>query len=103
MDQPLIFQLGSRIYIVRVVKGRELLGADTAHSQAQSVKNLAHPAAVTARKIIVYRYQVGASTIERIQVERQSGYECLTFTRSHLHNFTSMQKDAAHYLYILVA
>ncbi len=103
VDEPLIFQLRAGIDVLRVEQGRELQRANDADGQAQSVENLAHPAAVAPGQVFVDRDQMDALAAEGVEVERQRGDERLAFAGAHLDHFALMEQHAAHELHVVGA
>jgi len=103
VNEPLVFQLGSGVDVLRVEQGREAQRADDADGQPQSVEDLAHPAAVAPGQVLVDRDQVCALTFQGIEVERQRGDERLALAGAHLDHFALVEQHATHELYVVGA
>ena len=68
---------------------------DQTDGQSQPAVDLAHLFRVTLCKVVVDGDNMDALSGQRIQVNRQGGNQCLTFTGLHLSDTTLMQHDTA--------
>src|SRR5690606_6494765 len=71
---------------VRAVRSAASIGTgvgvvETANRETEVVVQVAHPLRVTPGQVRVDGDQVGSASGERVQVERQRGYQRLSFTR----------------------
>ena len=75
------------------------------HTDCQSQKFVyfSHPLGITLCQIIIDCDNVNAFSFQRIQICRKCGYQCLTFTCTHLCNTSLMQDDTADQLYPVMA
>ena len=75
------------------------------HTGGQSKKGIqfAHPGRVAACQIIVHRYHLNTFTRQCIQVGKQGGNQCLTFTGAHFRDLAFVQNHAADELHVKMA
>ena len=110
----IIAQIIEAIFIVRAVSDVGGVSAfpawpvrvviiDTIHRQAEEVIDLAHPFCVAAGEIVVHRHNMHAPTRQRVQVGSKGGDERFPFTRAHLSNLATVQRDAPDQLHIIMA
>ena len=71
---------------------------DESDREAQEPVDLAHPLGVAARQVVVDGDDVDASSLEGVQVDRQSRDESLSFTGLHLGDPAEMERHPAHQL-----
>ena len=71
---------------------------DTAHRQPQESVYLPHPLAVALGEIIVYRNQVDALAVQRIQINRHGRHQGLAFAGFHFGDFSLVKNKAAYQL-----
>ncbi len=76
---------------------------DHADAQSQEAMDAPHPLGVALGQVVVYGDHVHALAVERVQVRRQGGDECLAFAGAHLRDLAVVQRDAAHELHVEVA
>ncbi len=85
------------VQIVRVIPQRHLV-ADDRHRHAQPVVDGAVPAGVAASQVVVDRDQVGALTLQRVEIEGQHGHQGLALAGLHLGDGAMVQHHAPHQL-----
>ncbi len=73
------------------------------HAQSERVVNRRHPAGITSREVIINRDEVHTFARQSIQVNRQCRYQRLTFTCTHLCDFSLVQDSAANHLDVIMA
>ncbi|GBD16449.1 hypothetical protein HRbin26_01347 [bacterium HR26] len=96
-----VVRAGVRIHVAGVVDAGELVG-DHTHRDAEEVVDRAHPAAADPREVIVGRHQVAATSLERVEVERQRRNQRLPLAGLHLGDLALVQHDARHELHVEV-
>ncbi len=76
---------------------------DDAGGQAEEAVDLAHPAGVTAGKIVVNGDDMDAAAGEGVEVDRERGYQRLAFTGFHLGDAALVENHAADQLDVEMA
>ena len=69
------------------------------YGQPQELMYFAHPLSITLCQIVIDCNDVHALAFQGIQICRQCGYQCLTFTCLHLSNTSLMQDNTTDQLY----
>ena len=62
-----------------------------------------HPFGVSLSQVVVNGNNVNALPRDCIEIRRQCGYQCLSFTCSHFRNIAKVQCRPTHYLHVVVA
>ena len=63
---------------------------------------LTHPLGITLGQVVIHRYDVNALALQRVQIRRECGYKCLTFTCTHLGDTSLVQQYTTDQLYTIV-
>ncbi len=63
---------------------------------------LSHPLRITLCQIVIDCYHADSFSFQRIQVCRERGYQCFSFTGLHLGNTSLVQDDSADNLHSVV-
>ena len=73
---------------------------DDADAQAEEGIELAHPLRVALGQVVVDRNHVHAAPADRVQIYRECGDQCFTFTGLHLGDLALVQHHAADQLHV---
>src|SRR3989338_6189807 len=71
---------------------------DDAHAETKEVIDLSHPHRVTAREVVVHRYDVHAFSFERVEVRGERRNERLPFAGPPLRDAAIVEHRSAHEL-----